>query len=135
MPFIYSKVAALKDQDKVGSHQCVALLQFYAHLPNTGSWKPGATVLGKQDILPGTAIATFVKGRYRSRSYGNHAAFFLRHEGNGFVVMDQWKDKPGEVARPISERFIRSLNKPQKKDGSWPQASDNADAYSIIELK
>jgi hypothetical protein len=29
MSFIYAKVASLKDKAKVGSHQCVALVQHY----------------------------------------------------------------------------------------------------------
>lgn len=134
MAFIYSKVAALKDKDKVGSHQCVALVQFYAAgIPQTSRWKAGETVLGNPRISAGTAIATFVQGRYLSKPHGNHAAFFLRQGADGFWVVDQWKDKPGGAVRPISERFIKSLRRPQNTDGSWPQASDNADAFAVIE--
>jgi hypothetical protein len=48
--------------------------------------------------------------------------------------MDQWMDKPGGNVRPISERFVRSLRQMQNIDGTWPQASDNADAFSVIEV-
>lgn len=135
MSFVYAKVESLKGKAKVGSHQCVALVQWYAAgIPHTSKWKAGETVLGNPRILEGTAIATFVKGLYLSLPHGNHAAFFLRQGTDGFWVMDQWMDKPGGNVRPISERFIRSLREKQNPDGTWPQASDNADAFSIIEV-
>jgi hypothetical protein len=134
MAFVYSKVASLKDKDKVGTNQCVALVQFYAAgVPHTSKWREGEAVLGNSRVQAGTAIATFVKGRYLSKPHGNHAAFFLRQGADGFWVMDQWRDKPGGNVRPISERFIKSLHRSQNTDGSWPQASDNADAFAVIE--
>jgi hypothetical protein len=135
MSFVYAKVESLKGKAKVGSHQCVALVQWYAAgIPHTSKWKAGELVLGNSKILEGTAIATFVKGRYLSLPHGNHAAFFLRQGTDGFWVMDQWMDRPGGVVRPISERFIRSRREKQNEDGTWPQASDNADAFSVIEV-
>lgn len=135
MSFVYSKVESLKGKDKVGSHQCAALVQWYvAGMPQTSKWKAGEIVLGNSHLKEGTAIATFVKGRYLNLPHGNHAAFFLRQGDGGFWVMDQWQDKPGGNVRPISERFIRSLHRAQNTDGSWPQASDNADAFSVIEV-
>ncbi|MEO7495473.1 MAG: BPSL0067 family protein [Massilia sp.] len=133
MTFIYANANALKDMDKVGSHHCVALVQYYANLPHTSRWKQGEDVLGNHTLVLGTAIATFINGRYPSNPHGNHAAFFLRHAPDGFWVIDQWKDKPGGEVRPISERLIKCLHRKQKKNGSWPAASDNADAYSVIE--
>ena len=44
MSFTYSQVAELKNTEKVGSHQCVALVQTYAGLPHTSAWKPGGAV-------------------------------------------------------------------------------------------
>lgn len=137
MPFIYPSAAELEGKGKVGSTQCVALIQIYANAPNHRAWKPGAAVIGNKKILPGTAIATFVNGRYPSMPTGNHAALFLRHGVNGFWVMDQWKSAgpPGEDKKPtISSRFIRSQRRKQNQNGSWFRASDNADAYSIIEV-
>lgn len=135
MSFVYAKVESLKGKAKVGSHRCVALVQFYAAgVPHTSKWKEGEVVVANPSILEGTAIATFVKGRYLSLPHGNHAAFFLRQGTDGFWVMDQWMDKPGGNVRPISERFIRSLRQMQNSDGTWPQASDNADAFSVIEV-
>lgn len=97
MSFTYSQIAKLKNTDKVGSHQCVALVQTYAGLPHTSAWKPGVAVMDNQDIVPGTAIATFVRGRYLSAAHGNHAAFFLRRGVNGFWVVDQWTDQPNKT--------------------------------------
>ncbi|WP_374580578.1 BPSL0067 family protein [Pseudoduganella sp.] len=136
MQYIYSQVADLEGKAKVGSTQCVALVQAYAGAPHHRSWKAGAPVLGNNNIRIGTAIATFVNGGYQSKSGGNHAALFLRHGVNGFWVMDQWRDDrpPGENKKPtISSRFITARRLKQKKDGSWPDASNNADAYQIIE--
>lgn len=138
MPFIYPPAAKLEGKEKVGSTQCVALIQFYADAPNHHAWRPGAAVIGNKDILPGTAIATFVNGRYPSLATGNHAALFLQYGVNGFWVMDQWKSTgpPSENTKPtISSRFIRSLGRRQNRNGSWFRASDNADAYSIIEVR
>ena len=131
MPYVYSRVDQLEGEPKVGSTQCVALVQAYARVPNHLGWKAGDPVLGNKTILPGTAIATFVKGRYLSQPTGNHAAFFLRHGINGFWIMDQWKDPKKKPV--ISSHFIRALGLRQHENGSWPMASDNADAYSIIE--
>lgn len=135
MSYIYSKVADLKGQPKVGSHQCVALVQFYADAPHTSCWGEGASVLGNKDISPGTAIATFVKGRYLSMPHGNHAALFVRHGVNGFWVMDQWIDRPDKTVRPISERFIAARKQKQLQNGSWPNAANNAKAYAVIEKR
>jgi hypothetical protein len=85
MPVIYLQVLSLQNIKKVGAKECVALVQEFA--PGIGpssSWKEGECVLGNKDIVPGTAIATFVKGRYPSLRHGNHAAFFIEQAVNGF---------------------------------------------------
>lgn len=42
----------------------------------------------------GTAIATFVNGKYPSGSAAHkHAAFYLEQDSNYIYVMDQWKKK------------------------------------------
>lgn len=135
MPFVYSQVTSLRHKPKVGSTQCVALVQFYGGVPHHVAWRPGASVFGNKEILPGTAIATFVNGRYPSAATGNHAAFYVRQDASGIWVIDQWKDKPGGTIRNIEERLIRSRHLKQHKNGTWPFASDNADAYSVIELR
>ena len=50
MPYIYSKVDNLEGTEKVGSKQCVALLQHYAKLHLTALWKEGKVVMGNLSI-------------------------------------------------------------------------------------
>lgn len=136
MRYVYAMAGALQRKPKVGNGDCVALVQHYANAPNTRRWKQGAAVLDGKDIAPGTVIATFVNGRYPNRKTGNHAAFFLRHSapGQGFYVIDQWLPKSGQGEKPyISSRLIYSKQRKQNADGSWPEASDNADAFSVVE--
>lgn len=124
MSYIYKDVSSLENQPKVGTRQCVALIREFANAPPASTWKQGAQVVGNSTIKKGTAIATFVRGRYHNLSSGNHAAFFLGFAPNGFWVMDQWKndsDKP-----LISSRLIRA-----RRVGANP--GDNANAYSVIE--
>lgn len=138
MAYVYSKVSDLEGKAKVGTTQCVALVQFYGGAPHHRGWKAGAAVMNNKDIQPGTAIATFVNGHYLSHSKGNHAALFLRHGIKGIWVMDQWKDdRPADQNNKptISSRFIPSRGLKQRKSGAWPNASNNADAYSVIEMR
>lgn len=128
MSYIYSKVDELEDEPVVGSHQCVALVQKYAGAPVTTAWRQGDAVLGNATMKKGTAIATFVDGRYPNRSHGNHAALFVRAAGNGIWIMDQWKNKN---KTRISLRLITSRGK--DKQGRYIRPSENADAYSVIE--
>lgn len=107
--------------------ECVALVQRL--VPGIGSsktWQEGEKVknAGDPPLEPGTAIATFVNGKYKSNDTGNHAAIFLRYgeQGGkaGMWVLDQSrKTKAGE-------RFIRFNDKA-------PSASNNAGAFSVIQ--
>lgn len=129
MPYIYAQAAALHGTDKVGSKQCVALVQHYAAAPNTGAWREGATVIGPGTVPVGVAIATFSGGRYASHGTGNHAAFLLSRDAGGIWVVDQWND---DTTKPkVSKRFIR--RKGRSKSGQLVDPSNNADAYSVIE--
>jgi hypothetical protein len=124
--------AQLAKHKKVGIKECVALVQQFGlgAGPST-AWKEGDAVLGNKDIASGTAIATFVKGRYPSLRHGNHAAFFIAQAVDGFWVMDQWRD---DGKKPlVSKRLIRTEGKKQLANGTWPGGGDNAYAYSIIE--
>ena len=129
MPHIYSKVDTLQGEDMVGSKQCVALLQHYAKLDHTSMWKEGKTVLGTFTIAKGTAIATFVDGRYKSRPTGNHAAFYISQDAGGIWIMDQWAND--QKKKTVSKRYIMRMGKLQ--NGQYVTPSDNADAYSVIE--
>jgi hypothetical protein len=128
VPYVYPEAATLQRKPKVGDGDCVALVREYTRLKTrpARSWKQGAPVLNNKAIKPGTAIATFVKGRYPGRPQGNHAAFYLRPGPDGFWVIDQWKRK-----KRIESRYIKSEG--VRADGSYPDASDNADAFSVIE--
>src|SRR5688500_17743289 len=46
------------------SQECVALTKFFSGAPHTSFWRQGPNVLGNKRVRPGTAIATFVNGRY-----------------------------------------------------------------------
>ncbi len=133
MAFIYAKVNALQNTQKVGDKQCVALVRHYLKsqgLKETKTWREGAKVLGNTGIVPGTAIATFVNGRYPNKSHGNHAALYVGQDAGGILVMDQWKD---DVTKPrVSLRYLR-VGGTINADGTWPNASNNANAFSVIE--
>lgn len=129
MAYEYSQVDKLENTEKVGSKQCVALLQHYAHLPNTSQWKQGTTVFGDNTVKKGAAIATFVDGKYKSLTTGNHAAFFVSQDASGIWIMDQWAN---DVQKPkVSKRYIRK--KGTIKEGVYIDPSNNANAYSVIE--
>ncbi|MBO9648228.1 MAG: BPSL0067 family protein [Variovorax sp.] len=128
MPHIYSKAEELDETDLVGTHQCVALLQHYTRVPHTSGWTGGGKVLGNSRIAKGTAIATFVKGKYPNRSSGNHAAFYLSQDAGGIWVVDQWKHSS---KLKVEKRYLKALG--VNKDGSFVRPSNNADAFSIID--
>jgi hypothetical protein len=130
MPYVYSKVSSLDGTTKVGSFQCVVLVQHYAKAPMTAMWRRGAMVKGHHGLTDGTAIATFVDGRYPNLAHGNHAALYLSQTALGIYVMDQWTDS---VKKPkVSKRFIRFLG--INKSGDFVHGpSDNGDAFYVIE--
>jgi hypothetical protein len=129
MSYVYSNVDDLDGTAKVGSRQCVALVQHYAKLPVTANWKEGDAVLGNAKVVKGTAIATFVDGKYKSLPTGNHAGFFISQDLKGMWIMDQWSS---DVSKPkVSKRYISRKGKDAK--GKFFDASNNADAYSVIE--
>lgn len=90
MSYTYTNLDALENTDKVGSHQCVALIQTCTNAPPTSAWKEGQRVNEASFIIKGTAIATFVAGRYPNKSGGNHAAFFVAKGAGGIWVLHQW---------------------------------------------
>lgn len=139
MPYVYEDVDSLKKTDgpplpAVGDGSCVALIKHYVpglkDVP-TSAWRAGGNVLELgAKVAKGTAIATFVNGRYPSGRHGNHAAIVLRVMPSGIWVVDQWKAK-----RIISARLIR-IPPPRKQrnlDGSFMRPSDNALAFYVIE--
>lgn len=129
MPHVYSEVNSLENQPKVGDRQCVALIQHYLGGPQASHWQAGDRALDTLTITPGTAIATFVSGHYPNFPHGNHAAFFLRRDGDCIWMMDQCVNDHTKL-RISSRRICR---RGQNKDGSYQVPVDNADAYSVIE--
>jgi hypothetical protein len=91
----------LEQADVVGNGQCVTLVKKLTGAPASSLWQEGDKIgdifhAGKS-IPRGTAIATFVCGKYPNYFDGNHAAIFIRHVPNGIEVFDQWSGtKPGK---------------------------------------
>lgn len=137
MPFIFKDVGSL-DKDPplplVGDGGCVDLIKHYVPglkgVP-TSAWRAGGNVLSLGNkVARGTAIATFVDGKYPGWDHGNHAAIVLKVMPGGIWVVDQWKQKG-----VISARLIR-IPPPRQQfnaDGTFRQPSDNALAFFVIE--
>jgi hypothetical protein len=85
MPFFIPNVRSLEEHAPVGKGDCVELIKGTVPglegLP-TAMWRPGARVLDTTALRPGTAIATFVDGRYPRHPSGQHAALFLAYAGS-----------------------------------------------------
>ncbi|SFX63886.1 hypothetical protein SAMN03097694_2700 [Janthinobacterium lividum] len=128
MPYTYTKVDDLEKTTMVGNHQCVALVRHYAGAPATLAWKQGETVLGNRLLRKGTAIATFINGKYANHPQGNHAALYMGQTLDGILVMDQWTGKRLGI---VTSRTLRS--KGQHKNGLHIDPSNNADAFFVIE--
>lgn len=89
------------EKEVIGNGQCVTLVKKLTGAPPSSLWKQGAQVSSLlkdgKTIAPGTAIATFVHGRYPNYTHGTHAAIFIRATAGGIEVFDQWKGmKPGK---------------------------------------
>lgn len=123
MPYRYAEAAQLEGEKWVGSHECVALVQHFAKAPTTMHWTEGEKVKDAKGLRPGTAIATFTKGRYGNRQTGNHAALYLSQNDHGIWVIEQFRNIKGGL---IAKRYIPFRN----GEGS---ASNDGDAYSVIE--
>lgn len=128
MSYLYPEVRQLDRKPKTEDFECVSLVRHYAKAPPTRMWREGAKVLGNKDIQPGTAIATFVNGRWPNLKHGNHAAFYIGQVSDGLYILDQWK---APTKKSISIRFVS--RKGRNSDGTYINPSDNADAFSVIE--
>lgn len=92
MPYI-AKNGFANTNKSVGDGQCVKLVKALTGAPASSLWKEGAKLtdaLAAGNLAEGTAIATFVKGRYQNLPHGNHAAIFVRSVPGGIEVFDQW---------------------------------------------
>lgn len=136
--YIYEAAGSLENKPKVRDGECVALVQVYAEAPHSSNWKQGERVVESRGLRAGTAIATFVNGRFpRAQALRRHAAFFLRYgprdaSGNAvyFWVIEQYNHPP---IKKIQARQLKMRAGAQRADGSWPEASNNPDAFFVIE--
>ena len=148
MPFRYWSYFALEGWAKVDTGECARLVQVYIpQIGHTSTWRPGERVL---DVLarggaiePGTAVANFVNGRYPTAGH-RHAAFYEGPVRNtdgslrGIILLDQWNPHPSpgnphpdprdNIKRRTAERHGN-----MRPDGSFPNLSDNAEAFYVIE--
>ena len=116
----YEGIAYTNDK---GNAECVEFIKQMLGAPPTAAWLEGKKITkGDLTPLPGTAIATFVNGKYpQAGSTGKHAAIYLGQNGVGISVLDQWRSQ-GEV----KQRII-------KWNPTSPGASNDGKAFSIIE--
>lgn len=87
--------------------------------------------LHDQDLVDGGHCVALVKhyppGPHRHS--GQHAALFIASAGSGIWITDQWK---GDSNKPkVSKRHIPRRG--QRSDGTYPDASNNAEAFYVIE--
>jgi len=107
----------------VGAGYCVDFVKVAAGVPRTSAWRPGRTVRGNDDIVPGTAIATFESdGTYASRS-GSHAAIYVSQTHEGIWVYDQWQ------GQPVHMRLIRFEGGTGAK---WGSKSNDGKRFAVI---
>jgi hypothetical protein len=111
--------------NRQGRTECVELIKGLLGAPSTSLWREGRRLKPNADrIEPGTAIATFVNGRYPShqgRRGSKHAAIFLRASEAGIYVLDQFAHQ--KTAR---ERFIPWHHPSDRR------AANNASSYSTV---
>ena len=117
--WVLSGFEKLKDK-VVGSGQCPGIVQSYGGLPLTRYWFEGPKVKGVDVVPYGTAIATFIDGKYKSLPHGNHVAIYIDQDPvKGLLVFDQW------TGRPANYRWMKW------GDGVTDRSNDGA-AMSII---
>lgn len=101
----------------IGDGECVDLIKLCSNAPLTRYWKPGKHVFGS-DVPPGTAIATFRRGKYPNKE-GYHAAIYSHQDKNGIYAWDQWQ------GQTVHLRYIKAKQS-HKNDGN------NASKYRVI---
>lgn len=107
-----------------GKTECVAFVQMtVAGMVQTGLWKEGTKMSTEQKNLPaGTAIATFVDGKYPGPGQPKHAAIYLGQDADGIQVLDQWAAQGKVLKRTI--RWVVPAN---------TRISNDATKFAVIE--
>lgn len=77
-------------------------------------------------LTKGTAIATFVNGKYPNKPTGNHAALYVSQDASGVTVVDQWTGS-GKIRKRVL------IFKGKDKNGNFVDPSGNGDAFSVVE--
>ncbi|MFP5393724.1 MAG: BPSL0067 family protein [Gammaproteobacteria bacterium] len=132
MPYRHPDPESLIEKPVFGKGECVDLIK--ATVPgligiSTRSWREGENVLASKTIKRGTAIATFINGKFPHADTGQHAAIFLSKSGSTIWVIEQWRGLKQVQKRRISF----PVHAERRADGSYPNASNNAFAFSVIE--
>jgi hypothetical protein len=106
-----------------GHTECVEFIKQTLGAPYTGAWKEGTKVKkGDTDIASGTAIATFIDGKYpQTGDTGKHAAIYLGQNDQGLQVLDQWRAQG--MVKPRTIHWISAS----------ADLSNHGDAFSVIE--
>ena len=108
-----------------GKTECVEFIRQALDAPATAHWREGTKIKkGTTTVLAGTAIATFVNGKYpQTGSTGKHAAIYLGQTGDGIQVLDQWASQGMVLPRTIHWG-------PRQPN---PSPSNDGNAFSVIE--
>lgn len=77
-------------------------------------------------LTKGTAIATFVNGKYPNKPTGNHAALYVSQDASGITVVDQWTGS-GKIRKRVL------VFKGKDKNSNFVDPSGNGDAFSVVE--
>jgi hypothetical protein len=123
-------------QPKLYYGECVSLLKYYIpellHRGETTGWFEGPNVIESLkkgcSIMPGTAIATFINGKFKG-----HAAFFAGSfndpkQGIRIIVVEQYLG-----SQPSNGIISRKLhNRGKKANRSYNEPSNNGEAFSVI---
>lgn len=126
MLYIYENAESLEKLPTVGTKQCFALIKQFTKAPPSSLWKAGKPVKGNLHLMTGTAIATFIDGKYPNHGSGNHAAFYVGQDAAGILVVDQWL-----TSGTIKKRRLPFLG--QDKQGRFINPNNNGDAFSVVE--
>ncbi|MDR3158478.1 MAG: BPSL0067 family protein [Zoogloeaceae bacterium] len=145
-PFVYANAELLDGKpyvaDIAGNYfgECVSLVKHHiVPLQNvsTKAWKEGVNVIEALKkgtmIAKGTAIATFVNGRFES-GHG-HAAFYIRHvfDPDGVIRIEVIEQYLGEKpSGGVKKRLLPNHGK--DKNGNYINRSNNGRAFSVIML-